>query len=123
MKEFSAYAAFGLRVSMGVLFGVFGYLAVTQPARQQTQWMAQWVQELPIFGSEVFIVVWGVFQLLLALCLLLGVYTQKASYLSAFAMMAIAINLGFTELAYRDIAIAFGALLLSTQDEYIWSLR
>ena len=127
MKSLSAYALVGLRVAMGGLFAFFGVLAVTNPARQRAQWMAEWVQNLPALGpvlsSEAFIIAWGVFQLLLATALILGLYLRVAGWIAAAALALITINLGFNDSAYRDAVLVFAAAVIATSTNHKWALR
>lgn len=123
MKDVFAYALLGLRASLGALFGYFGVLAVLDPARQQAQWVAAWILELPVVGSVEFIFAWGVFQLLLALALILGVYLRFAGVAAAVALLGITVSVGLNDIGYRDVVLAFGALVVASYEHHRWALK
>lgn len=122
MKALHDYALFALRVTMGLLFGYFGVLAVLDPARQQALWVASWIQQLPVVGSVEFIFAWGVFQLLLALALILGLYLRFAGLAAAAALLGIVFSVGLNDIAYRDVVLATAAVVVASTKKPIWAV-
>ena len=123
MKQYRSYTVFSLRVTLGLLFAYFGWLAVTEPARQLQIWVAGWAQEILFFGTSEFIFVWGCVQLVLAAMLILGIGVRYAALGAALALLGIVINLGLGDaVAYRDIVLFFAALMLFFEQEHALSL-
>jgi len=123
LSKYSEYAILFLRFALGGIFAFFGVQAVLDPALHLGIWFAPWVQALPLIGTTQFVFVLGVLEILVALALILGVGIRYASILAAGMLVGIIVNLGFGEIAYRDIVLLAGALVLATQKEYRFALK
>lgn len=121
VQKYSDISLLLLRISLGALFLYFGLLAVTDP-EGQLSWMSTWVNSLPVIGTPVFIFVFGIVQIIIALCLILGIYVRYAALAAGAALIGIIINLGFNDVAYRDVVILTAALVLATQLRFRWAL-
>lgn len=98
----------------------FGVQAVLNPLVQLT-WMSEWVRALPLIGTKNFIFAFGIFEILLGLFLIAGLYVKMASLLAVFALASIIINLGFNDVSLRDLVILFGALILVFEPNHKWT--
>ena len=110
-----------LRAGLAGLFAYFGVLAVMDPARQQAQWVASWIQQLPLVGSVEFIFLWGMFQIALALALLIGFYLRYTAAIAAAALIGVSISVGLNEIAYRDVVLALAALVVASSPRHAWA--
>lgn len=122
MTRYHDHALFALRLGLAGLFAYFGALAVIDPS-SQLLWLSGWVRALPLVGTEAFISVLGVAQLLLAAALALGLYLRVAALLAAGALLCVIVNLGPGEVAMRDAVLLIGALVVASQQRYHWALR
>ena len=77
---------------------------------------------IPAFVSQaiplqVFFLIFGIFESILALWFLSGKRTEYAGLISFFVMMAIVVfNLSLFSILFRDITIAFASLALTALD-------
>lgn len=78
-----------------------------------------WIGYLPVFLRDIFpvkllLAAFSLYELALAIWLLMGRYTFYASLLSAATLMGIIVlNLGELDIVFRDVAIVFSALALA----------
>lgn len=100
------------RISLGLLFLYFGILAVYNPGAQ-LGWLADWVLRIPFVGTSSFIFLIGIVEIIVGVGLVLGIFTRISAYVATALLVSISINLGFTEIAYRDLALACAALVVA----------
>ena len=106
------------RCAVAAIIGYFGYLAATDPVLQAQLWIRPEIYNIitGIIDIEIFMRVFGVGQMLLALALFTGKYLKITLGLAALMLVGIIVNLGFNEVAYRDAVILTGVLYLWSQE-------
>lgn len=106
------------RYAVAALIGYFGYLAATDPMIQAQIWIRAEIYDFisGMVDIEIFMRVFGVGQMLLALALLTGKYLKITLALAALMLVGIIVNLGLNEIAYRDAVILAGVLYLWSQE-------
>lgn len=115
------YSLLLLRLIIGGIFFWFGLLAVKDPLAQQG-WMAPWILNLPLIGSPTFVLLFGVFELLIAAMLVLGISLRISGLMAAGALASIIVNLGFSEVAMRDAGLLAACLVLATEKDHLFTL-
>ncbi len=113
-----------LRLSIAVVFLWFGFSQIQNPA--------SWTRLLPSFLSVVplepvtIIIVNGIFEILLATLLLLGLFTRPVALLLTLHLLHITFLLGYGATAARDVALAlavFSIFLRGADDfslDHVW---
>lgn len=108
-------AMFFLRIGIAA---VFLYAAIASLV-EYSNWIGfipLWFRNLtsPLISSETLLFGFAIYQIVLALWLLLGRKTAAAAVLSAVTLFGImAVNLGAFDIVFRDIAVLFAALALA----------
>jgi len=110
-----------LRLGLAALFLFFGILAILDPAGEAI-WLAPWVAALPLVGTPAFLLIFGVLEFLIGLALALGICLRYTSLVAAAMLLGIVINLGWSQIAMRDLALMAAALVLATSEDNAWQL-
>jgi len=120
-RIFQPSSQFVMRLGLSIVFFYFGILAVIEPAIQAAAWIAQpfygWIEA--IIPVTIFMTIFGVVQLAVAVGVLFKIQARYAFLLAGFLMLGIIVNLTlstgfFNDLVMRDLAIAglaFGLFL------------
>lgn len=109
-----------LRISMSLVFLYFGLSQLWQPFRF-VGWLPPEASLIPLAPTTL-ILFNGVLEVALGLLLLLGVYTRIAALVLGLHLVAIAVTMGFTETAVRDMGLAFATLSVALSGSDGWSL-
>jgi len=115
------YSMLILRLALAATFLWFGWHAVRDPASAQ-MWLAPWVGALPLVGSSTFLSLFGVFELVIGAMLVLGICLRVAGLLAAASLLAIIINLGWGEIALRDIVLLAAGLAVAAETDHVFAL-
>ena len=103
--------SFFLRVGLAIVFLYAAVASFLDP----TSWIGfipEWLRE--IFPAQVFLVVYSIYEIFLALWLFSGKKTYYAAVLSGLTMLAIIVfNMGALDIVFRDVAILFMAIALA----------
>lgn len=109
-----------LRISLAVLFLYFGLLAVFRPETQEVWIRKDFLNLISDFlGARIFLLIFGFFQILSGLSILLNIYIKLGLWLAALILIPIIINLlNFSsplsnDTALRDIVILASAIYLA----------
>ena len=108
-------ARFFLRIGIAVVFLYAAISSISQPANW-IGFIPLWLRNLasPFASPETLLFGFAIFQIVLAVWLLLGRKTAAAAILSAIMLFGITVaNLGLFDIVFRDIAVLFAALALA----------
>ncbi|GIW67014.1 MAG: hypothetical protein KatS3mg095_0912 [Candidatus Parcubacteria bacterium] len=107
------YGKLILRIGLGIVFLYFGVSQLISPQR--------WIDLIPevkfIYMNDIFkqkiILMNGVFDCLIGLCFILGIFIKLISLLATLHLISIFIfSLGFTPSGFRDLGLALASLSL-----------
>ncbi len=114
IEKIKKYSPALLRVGIAVVFLWFGFSQIKNPS--------SWTGLLPAFlnSSVSFIYLNGIFKIIFATLLLLGVFTRTVSFLLGLHLIGIIFSLGYGAIAVRDLglAIATFSIFLHGADEF-----
>ncbi len=111
------YSTLILRIGLGIVFLWFGVTSILQPEI----WSSLVPSLIPISGNTV-IIIMAIFQVLMAILLIIGLFTRLASLLLAISMIPIIMSLGYNDIAVRDLGIFTALLSLSLSENKKLSL-
>ncbi len=107
-KKSADYAPGTVRMGVSLVFIWFGITQLMNPAG--------WTRLLPSWTSNLFIsqqgliVVNGVFEVILGLLLLLGIFTRVSAFLLTLHLLSITINVGYSPTGVRDFGLTLATL-------------
>ncbi len=103
-----------LRIGLSVIFLYFGLLALKDPAGQAAVWLNPQMTGIVagLMPVQIFMLALGVAQVVIALGCIFGVFIRVASGAAVLLLAGIIVNLGFNDIALRDLAILTGHLFL-----------
>ncbi len=118
IEKYSKYAPCILRSGIAIVFLWFGFSQLINPSG--------WTRMIPSYASWVplstinLIYLHGIFEILLATLLLLGLYTRTAALLLTLNILHITWIVGYGPTGARDLAISLATLsiFLHGKDEY-----
>lgn len=108
-------ARFFLRIGIATVFLYAAISSISQP-ENWIGFIPLWLRNLtsPLIPPETLLFGFSIFQIVLAVWLLLGRKTGAAAVISAITLFGIVlVNIGSFDIVFRDIAIAFSALALA----------
>jgi len=108
-----------LRFGFALLFLWFGYQHILDPS-VWLGFLPEWTGYLPIPG-ETLVQINGLFAIISALFLILGVYTRVVALILGFHLIAIALEAGGAT-GVRDAALAMCALALASSEPDKWTV-
>lgn len=117
----SKYASPLLRYAIGAVFFWFGFSQMLDAA-SWTGFLPGWVSSLPI-SQTTFVLFNGIFEVVFALLLVVGVYTRWAALLLSLHLFGIAFSLGYNDVAIRDLGLALATLTIFFQGNDAWCLQ
>ena len=112
------YSALILRVGLVIVYLWFGISQLTDPQRF-VGWLPNEASLIPTDPINL-ILLNGIFEIILSLGILFGIYIKYASLLLSLHLFAIAYTIGLNETGIRDLGLAFATLALgfSEPDKY-----
>jgi len=102
------YSSLILRFGLGLTLFWFGITSILEP----DMWSSLVPSFIPIQPTIV-VVAMAIFQVLVAVFIILGAFTRLAALLMAISLIPIIISLGYNDIAVRDFAIFMAALSLA----------
>ena len=117
----SKYNSLVLRVGLGLVLLWFGISEVINPVSMQG-YIPSWFRAILFFNVNTFIFLNGVIEILLAVLLILGLFTRLVAILTALHLLAITIAVGYNEIGVRDFGLFMAALSLALMREHPFSL-
>jgi uncharacterized membrane protein YphA (DoxX/SURF4 family) len=116
------YSRLILRIGLGLVFLYFGLSQLINPERW-TDLLPEFLTKLSLFKPETFILINGMFDILVGLCLLLGLFVRIISLLAFLHLISISLfSLGLNPSGIRDLGLAISALSLFFTEEDKFSL-
>lgn len=114
MRRYEKYSGILLRTGIAIVFLWFGFSQLKNPG--------SWTRMIPSYlgsSSTTLIYLNGVFEIVLAALLLLGLYTRVTSFLLGLHLLHIATIVGYGPTGARDFALAIAtfAIFLRGADE------
>lgn len=109
-----------LRIGIALVFLWFGIAQLTNVSRW-VGWVPAWITDLGVSGESA-IVANGVFEILGAALLILGLGTRVVAGLLTLHMCFLVASVGFNAVGVRDFAIVIGALSIFLQGPDRFSL-
>ncbi len=119
IDKYSKYAPVVLRYGIAIVFLWFGFSQIKNPAAW-TRMMPEYVSAMLPFSANTLIYMNGIFEIVFAILLLLGLYTRVVSFLLGLHLLHIISILGYGAIAARDLALAIAtfAITLNGADEF-----
>lgn len=120
-KDLSAYAPVVLRLGLAAVYVWFGVSQLMDPAA----WgglVPGWATSLSGMDAPTFVRVNGVFEVVAATLLVLGVYVRVVAALLAGHLFVIAQSLGFNDIGVRDFGLACSTLALAMFGDHAFCL-
>jgi len=116
------YSRLILRIGLGLVFLYFGLSQLLNPERW-TDLLPEFLNRLSLLKPETFILINGMFDTLVGLCLILGLFVRIISILAFLHLISISLfSLGFNPSGIRDFGLALSALSLLFTDDDKFSL-
>lgn len=118
LDRFSKFAPLVLRTAVAVVFLWFGFSQLANPSG--------WTRMIPSYASFIpltqvnLIYAHGVFEIIFATCLLLGLHTRLAALLLTVNLAHITYIVGYGPIGARDFALAMACftIFLNGADDY-----
>jgi len=106
------------RIGLAGLFGYFGVLAIIDPVQQAAAWLSPQFADLitSIVSIEFGLRLFGVAQVAIAVAILFKLFLRWALLVATVMLVGIVVNLGFNEIALRDLALLTGVFYFYTQE-------
>src|SRR3989344_2634875 len=115
MLTSSRYAYLALRLGLAAVFLWFGIDKMFHPGYWLNAWLPQGVQQLAsqfnISGTQ-FIYLNGIFEMLVGLSMVTGVFMKVFSALAIIFLLSVLIFVGISEVTVRDFAMIGGFLAI-----------
>lgn len=109
MKErYKDYAPALVRIGVGIVFFLFGISQITRP-QTWLAWLPNFVGNLP-FTQITFLILTGIFNLIVGVLLIIGIFTKIAALLSSLHLIGVIISLGYNDISIRDFGLLLAAL-------------
>ena len=99
------FASLILRIGLGLVLLYFGINQLIDPSK--------WTTLLPSFLGEGFIIFNGIFEIVLATFLILGLFTRVAALIFALHLILIMTQLGYGDSMARDLGLFFSTIALA----------
>ncbi len=114
--KYKQYAPIVLRIGMSLLLIWFGLTNIFTP-QTLVGYLPSW---FTFIAPLTFMVMNGIFELVIGVALLLGILTRTAALLGALHILGIGLSLGYNDIAVRDIglAIAMFVVFLDGPDKF-----
>ncbi len=118
------YAPVAVRLGVSIVFLLLGIDQFVHTTAW-TGYLPQWfIDFLPAWQTpEKFMIVNAMFDCLLGLLLLIGVFTRIVAVIAVLHLTGVIITIGYTDIAIRDIGILLGALAVALYGSDRWCLE
>jgi len=105
------YALPTLRIGLSLVFFWFGIKQLITPA-WGLAWLPSWIQGIGIQGTTI-IFINGIFEIIFATLLLLGLFTRLVASLLTLHLLGIILSVGYNEIGVRDFGLMAGTLAVA----------
>jgi len=112
MHSMRDYAIPVLRGGLVVLFLWFGLSQVIDPSGW-VAWVPEWPTALTGLSAETIVLLNGLFEMILGVMLLLGIWTRYVALLLALHLFLVAFEVGYNDIGVRDFSLAVATLALA----------
>ena len=115
------YSGWVLRIGLAVVFFWFGIDKFFHPDYWLNAWVPQWVVPFAArFGVTAVQLIYinGIFEVLIGLSLLTGVFMRFFSLLGVLFLLAIMVFIGLNEITVRDVGLMGGLLAIVVWPEH-----
>ncbi|MEK6910445.1 MAG: DoxX family protein [Nanoarchaeota archaeon] len=120
MLNLKKYAPITVRIGISLVFLWFGFQQLLNPG-DWTAWLPSFTSFLP-FKAVTLIVISGLFESILGLFLILGIFTRLSSALLILHLIGIIFSVGYNEIAVRDFGLLMALLSVFFNGEDEWCL-
>jgi uncharacterized membrane protein YphA (DoxX/SURF4 family) len=119
IEKFSKFSPIFLRLGIASVFLWFGFSQIKNPA-SWIRMMPEYVQSIINISPNTLIYINGIFEIALAILLLLGLYTRTVSLLLGLHLLHIVSIVGYGAIGARDFALVLAtfAIFLHGPDEF-----
>lgn len=119
MRIYEKYSPALLRTGIAMIFLWFGFSQLKNPA-SWVRMMPEYVQAIAPFSANTLVYMNGVFEIIFAVLLLLGLFTRVVSFILSLHLLHIVTILGYGPTGMRDFALAVAtfAIFLRGADEF-----
>ncbi len=119
MEKVTKYSPALLRTAIAIVFLWFGFSQLKNPD-QWTRMVPEYATSILPFSVKNLIYLHGIFEIVLATLLVLGLYTRLASFLLALNLAHITFIVGYGPTGARDLALALAtfSIFLHGADEF-----
>lgn len=114
------YSQLALRIGLAAVFLWFGIDKFLHPLYWVHAWVPPWVVPMVIkvgLTTVQFVYLLGVFEVLVGLSFLTGVFIRMFAFLALLFLVLIAVTTGLTEITVRDVGLIGGLVSLAIWPE------
>jgi len=105
------YATVVIRISLALVLLWFGIDEIINP-ENWFGYVPSWISYILPFSLETFIFLNGIFEIIIGLLLLIGLYTRIIAFIAALHLLSITIAVGYNEIGVRDFGLTMMAISL-----------
>ena len=109
MKKITPQLA--LRVGLAFVFIYAGINSLLNPSAW-IGFVPVWIDTIPLISREVFLTIHGLFEIVLGLALLFGIYKKLTAALAFLSLAGIIIFFGINDITFRDLGLIAAAYTL-----------
>ncbi|MCH8003710.1 MAG: DoxX family protein [Nanoarchaeota archaeon] len=105
------YATVVIRVSLALVLLWFGIDEIINP-ENWFGYIPSWLSYILPFSLDFFITLNGIFEIMIGVLLLIGLYTRIIAFIAALHLLSITIAVGYNEIGVRDFGLTLMAVSL-----------
>lgn len=111
-----------LRLGLTALFLWFGISQLIAP-NDWVAWVPQWVPDFTHMDAKMIVLLNGGFEVIFGILMLLGFFVRWAALILGLHLLSIAFELGYGDIAARDVALAICCFALALYGNDDWALQ
>lgn len=111
IDNLSRYSPLALRAGIAIVFLWFGFSQLKNPA-SWTRLMPEYIQSMVPLSANTLVYINGVVEIVLAILLLLGLFTRTTSALLTLHLLHITTIVGYGAVGARDLALSIATLAI-----------
>ena len=108
LEKYKEYAPIVVRYGIGIVFLLIGLDQAFKP-ESWTSWLPSFASNLPISG-ETFFFLTGIFNTIVGVLLLIGLFTRIAAFLAALHLVGVMMTIGYNDVFIRDLGLFLMAI-------------
>ena len=105
------YSVFIVRIGLALVLLWFGFDEIIN-SENWFGFIPTWIVSIIPFSLKTFIVINGIFEIIVGSLLLIGFFTRVVAIISAFHLLSIALAVGYNDIAVRDFGLSLMAISL-----------